>query len=158
MHNSSLLEETLVELGIAQTALDDARDFFRTRAIAPHAAGIERASDDPHVILRFGQLQARLHAAQGLLARATRIATADSPSAAQVAATEARAFATDLIAEIIGQVTAWGSGWSGAMATLNMATLNASHWNYYSAGNYYLKGIEPAPATRDAFGTRQPEA
>jgi hypothetical protein len=203
MHSSSengLLgnhfDQAVVELGVAQTALNDAADFLRaTRATAQRGAGIERASDDPHVILRFGQLQARLHAAQGLLARAKRLAdTANRPvdpsiatrraeaagTAAQqagdpygpsaaiklaqaaagtatqlpaandpsvaIAAIEARAFATDLAAEIVSQVAAWGGPLRARDQPHDMKgdrIHNANHWNYHYAGDYYLKGVEP---------------
>ena len=147
--SGNVLAATTVELGIAQAALDDAAEFFRTRAPLPPVAGIPKASEDPHVILRFGQLQSRLHAAQGLLARAKRLA--NTRGAGDVAAIEARAFAADLVAEISTQVITWGSplrpsdhrqaeviGAGGPHAPHN-----ANHWNYHFAGNYYLKGIEP---------------
>jgi alkylation response protein AidB-like acyl-CoA dehydrogenase len=146
MHSSSStgytadhLEPATVDIGIARATLDDAADFFRTRAVAPPGVGIERAADDPHVILRFGQLQARLHAAEGLLARARRSADA-------VTAVEARAFAADLVAEIVSQVVAWGSPVrprdNTSPADGDKRVYNANHWNYHYAGNYYLKGAE----------------
>jgi alkylation response protein AidB-like acyl-CoA dehydrogenase len=142
-------------LETARTTLDEAADFFRTRAVAPPGTGIERASDDPHLILRFGQLQSRLHAAEELLARAKRWAdaatsTPSNDAAVVVAAIEARAFATDLVAEIVGQAVSWGSPvptkdrtHRTRTDTGNQRTHNANHWNYHYAGNYYLKGAEP---------------
>jgi alkylation response protein AidB-like acyl-CoA dehydrogenase len=187
MHSSSQngflgnhFEQATTELGTAQAALDDATDFLRTtRANAPRDADAERASDDPHVILRFGQLQARLHAAQGLLERAKRLADAanrpadpsratrhaEAPTAAlhassaqseqlrgatdpavEIAAIEARAFATDLVAEIVSQVVAWGGPLRARDRPHDIngqRIQNANHWNYHYAGNYYLKGVEP---------------
>jgi alkylation response protein AidB-like acyl-CoA dehydrogenase len=160
-------------LQLAKSALTDAADFVRTQASAPLNVGITRASDDPHIILRFGQLQARLHAAEGLLARATRLLNAtaidtsdrppspnipsspdlaSSPDAATfVAIIEARAFASDLAAEISAQLVAWG----GPSPTGNerhdstgQPIHTANHWNYHHAGNYYLKGIEPPNSGR----------
>ena len=72
-------EQALRELASAQDLLTDAADFVRTHTPAPQGVGIDRATDDPHVILRFGQLRARLHAAEGLLARARRLAGASGP-------------------------------------------------------------------------------
>jgi hypothetical protein len=69
-------EQALLEVAIARDVLTDAADFVRTQAPVPQGAGINRAADDPHIILRFGQFRARLHAAEGLLARATRLANA----------------------------------------------------------------------------------
>jgi len=74
-------EQALLELAFAQDLLTDAADFVRTQAPAPQGVGIDRATDDPHVILRFGQLRARLHAAEGLVARARRLADASGPPA-----------------------------------------------------------------------------
>jgi alkylation response protein AidB-like acyl-CoA dehydrogenase len=160
MHSSSQtgfpgthFEQATVELEIARTTLDEAADFFRTRAVAPPGTGIERASDDPHLILRFGQLQSRLHAAEGLLARAKRLAdaatsTPSNEAAVVVAAIEARAFATDLVAEIVGQAVSWGTPvptktYRARTDTGNQPTHYANHWNYHYAGNYYLKSAEP---------------
>jgi len=80
-------EQALLKVAIARDALTEAADFVRTQAPAPHGVGINHAVDDPHVILRFGQFRARLHAAEGLLARATRLANAtDRPAPAATAA------------------------------------------------------------------------
>jgi alkylation response protein AidB-like acyl-CoA dehydrogenase len=143
-------EQATLELAIAQNALTDAADFVRSRAPAPQGVGIDQAADDPHVILRFGQLRARLHAAEGLLARATRMANAsDLPDAALlVAVIEARAFTSDLVAEIASQLVAWGGPLRTGQQRRDASgqlTYTANHWNYHHAGNYYLKGVAPAP-------------
>jgi alkylation response protein AidB-like acyl-CoA dehydrogenase len=152
-------EQAMLELAIAQDALLDAAEFVRTQAPAPRGVGINHAADDPHVILRFGQLRARLHAAEGLLARATRLAganglpvpTAAAPSAPTaavlVALIEAHAFASDLVAEIASQLVAWGgplrAGQQRRDASGQLARQTGNHWNYHYAGNYYLKGVVP---------------
>ncbi|MFL6600351.1 MAG: hypothetical protein ACJ8R9_03395 [Steroidobacteraceae bacterium] len=69
-------EQALLEVAIARDVLADAADFVRTQAPVPQGVGINHATDDPHVILRFGQFRARLHAAEGLLARASHLANA----------------------------------------------------------------------------------
>jgi alkylation response protein AidB-like acyl-CoA dehydrogenase len=154
------LETANLELSLAQTALEEAAEFFRTRPAPPQAKGISKASEDPHIILRFGQLQTRLHAAQGLLARANRLATTDDGSAntalAAVAAIEARAFAADLTAEIVSQAITWGAPLrprpqsqqqpSPAAAAPAPA---ANHWRYHDAGNYHLKGTDPRHSTAE---------
>jgi alkylation response protein AidB-like acyl-CoA dehydrogenase len=215
----SQFEQATLELAIAQNALTDAADFVRTQAPPPQVAGIDHAADDPHVILRFGQLRARLHAAEELLARATRLAsagnlplgpvarpsgagTATSPAATGqagvrtqgsnaaappafdaggarvaipsapafegsrsassasdvdgtdaavlIALIEARAFTSDLVAEIAGQLVAWG----GPLRTgqqrrdaRGQLSYTANHLNYHYAGNYYLTGVAPVPHT-----------
>jgi alkylation response protein AidB-like acyl-CoA dehydrogenase len=169
-----------LELELARNALTAAADFVRTQASAALSVGISRASDDPHIILRFGQLQARFHAAEGLLARATRmlnvtvIGTPDRPPSPNVgsspgpasspdAATfvviiEARAFASDLAAEISAQLVAWGGPSprdNERRDSTGQPVHTASHWNYHHAGNYYLKGIEPPNSGRTG-GTSEP--
>jgi alkylation response protein AidB-like acyl-CoA dehydrogenase len=201
-------EQALLELAIAQDVLTDAADFVKTQAPVPPGVGINHATDDPHVILRFGQFRARLHAAEGLLARAARLASANgspvpaaatdvpiaaraglpsptnaslsnapsrsfshaarpaataSPSAPTAAVTpsaptapsaavlialiEARAFASDLVAEIASQLVAWGgpqrAGQQRRDASGQLGHHTANHWNYHHAGNYYLKGVVP---------------
>jgi alkylation response protein AidB-like acyl-CoA dehydrogenase len=163
-------EQATLELAIAQNALTDAADFVRSRAPASQGVGTDEAADDPHVILRFGQLRARLHAAEGLLARATRMANASElheaavarpsgaiPSASVggtteaavlVALIEARAFTSDLGAEIASQLVAWGGPLRAGQQRRDASgqlTYTANHWNYHHAGNYYLKGVAPAP-------------
>ena len=110
-------EDIKRELARADRLLNEAADFVRPRA-----------ANDPHIILRFGQLRARLHAAEGLLARAVRLAgTSDATEATvNVSTIEARAFTGDLVAEINGQLTAWCAS-------------VPNHRNYYHVGNYYLK-------------------
>jgi alkylation response protein AidB-like acyl-CoA dehydrogenase len=177
MHSSSEngflgnhFEQATIEVGAARAALNDAADFLRaTRSTAPGDAGAERASDDPHVILRFGQLQARLHAAQGLLARAKRAQTAASAGAhvptsndpaTVVAAIQARAFATDLLAEIVSQVLAWGGPLPARDPPLDIngqRIQNANHWNYHYAGNYYLKGVGAPNSQGNDSGPQNPE-
>ena|ERR1700761_6505458 len=146
------VEKTDLELSLAQSALEEAAEFFRTRAAPPNAAGISKAAEDPHLILRFGQLQTRLHAAQGLLAKARRLAAAGDHTTAHVAALEARAFVTDLTAEIISQAITWGAPLtprpqqppSSSTSPGSVAPApNANSWRYHDAGNYYLKGVAP---------------
>jgi len=160
-------EQALLKVAIARDALTEAADFVRTQAPAPHGVGINHAVGDPHVILRFGQFRARLHAAEGLLARATRLANATDPPAPAaatsppsapvlVALLEAQAFASDLITEITGQLIAWGGSPPPSRQQRDtpgqLGLHTATHWNYHHAGNYYLKGVAPptlAPLTPD---------
>jgi alkylation response protein AidB-like acyl-CoA dehydrogenase len=138
------LEHARLELGAAEKVLSDAAAFVRTqRPAVPLGVDIQRASDDPHVILRFGQFLARLHAAQGLLARAARLAQSQGTHAA-VAVIETRAFTNDLVNEIASQLIAWGSpAFPGERHAGGRSTEVANHWNYHHVGNYHLKGVLP---------------
>lgn len=152
------LAGTEAELTTVRQALDFAADFFRAHAPCAGDAGIERASEDPHLILLFGQLLSRLHAAQELLAKARRLAGIDSTkpvqtgsneqAAAAVAAIEARAFASDLMTDAISRLVALGCHTlpyrnSHATPVVTSPTPVANHWNYHFAGNYHLKGVVP---------------
>ncbi|MCC3371475.1 SfnB family sulfur acquisition oxidoreductase [Cohnella sp. REN36] len=59
-----------VDLGIAQAALADAAHYVREFARPPYGSGWERASEEPDLIRRFGELGIRLQAAEALLDRA----------------------------------------------------------------------------------------
>ena len=64
------------ELDAAHKTLENASADVRADVARELAPGITRAAEDPYVLIRFGQLWARLHAAQLLLARARRLAHA----------------------------------------------------------------------------------
>jgi hypothetical protein len=124
---ASHFEAATLELAAADKALTEAADFVRAQAPPPSSVGIQRATDDPHVLLRFGRFRARLHAAQGLLARAGRLALTAGTSEALVLVSliEARAFSNDLVTELLG------------------FKAGTSQWNYHHVGNHYLTGAAP---------------
>jgi alkylation response protein AidB-like acyl-CoA dehydrogenase len=125
-------EAAALELAAAGKALTDAADFVRAQGPPPSSVGIQRAADDPHVLLRFGRFRARLHAAEGLLARARRLASGD---AALVSLIEARAFTSDLVTDI------------AASFRLGTAYGSSSEWSYHHVGNYHLTGATPVAST-----------
>ncbi|PYI50594.1 SfnB family sulfur acquisition oxidoreductase [Paenibacillus flagellatus] len=59
-----------IDVGIAREALADAARFVREKTRPAFKSGYERASDDPDLIRRFGELGIRLHAAEALLEKA----------------------------------------------------------------------------------------
>ena len=125
------------ELAAADKALNDAADFVRAaQEPPPSSVGIQRAADDPHVLLRFGRFRARLHAAQGLLARAKRLASGE---AALVSLIEARAFTSDLVADLASGFRLGGDYWSPGYRS-------SSQWGYHHVGNYHLTGAAPPVA------------
>jgi SfnB family sulfur acquisition oxidoreductase len=155
---------TAIDIGIAQNALNDAVAIVRARGRPRLGAPVSKATEDPHVILRFGQLSAKFHAAEQLLLRAARLldqATADLTielaGEAAVAVAEAKAFSEDVVIEITNEIFAL----SGASATDNFLNLNrhwrnarthtvhdANQWRYHSAGNYLLNGVLPGKPIR----------
>ncbi|HEY1858328.1 SfnB family sulfur acquisition oxidoreductase [Acidocella sp.] len=155
---------TAIDIGIAQNALSDAVALVRARGRPRLGAPVSKATEDPHVILRFGQLSAKFHAAEQLLLRAARLldrATADLTielaGEAAVAVAEAKAFSEDVVIEITNEIFAL----SGASATDNALNLSrhwrnarthtvhdANQWRYHSAGNYLLNGVLPGKPIR----------
>ena len=152
-----------VDAGIAAGALSAIGEFVRERS-RPHfeavRLGFERAADEPFLIQRFGELTARVHAAQELLARAGRIMDgarsegidADSSAASAIAVGEAKAFAGDTALEVTNEMFALAGTrsvdpkhnldryWRDARThTLH----DPNRWKYFHAGNYALNGIHP---------------
>lgn len=150
-----------VDVGIAGNAFEDAVDFVRTRARPHFEAEVERASDEPHVILRFGALRTRLHAAEALLQRAGRLldAAASKPTEnriteARLAVAEAKAFGGEVALAIATEALEL----SGASATDSKHNLDrhwrnarthtlhdAARWKYVHAGNWVLNDKAPVP-------------
>jgi alkylation response protein AidB-like acyl-CoA dehydrogenase len=150
-----------VDVGAARTALADAAAYVRdtARVSAPAgAAGIERAADDPHLIHHFGELTARLHAIELLLARgadAIDIAAAASPLTADdvalafTAADAAKALGGEIAAQIANEVIALG-GTAAADDKLNLhrhwrnirthTVHDPARWRYHRLGSYVLNG------------------
>jgi alkylation response protein AidB-like acyl-CoA dehydrogenase len=151
-------------VGIARGALRDAGEFVTTRARpffeAARAGWAQSASQDPHVIHRFGELATRVAAAEALLAAAagtlaevTR-APADAAAAARgsVAVAQAKAFACDTAVAVASDLFAL-TGASAADERYDLsrhwrnARTHASHdpvdWKYHHVGNYLLNDAAP---------------
>ena len=158
------LVHAAIEAGIAGGALRDAGDFLRTRARpffeAARAGWAQAAAADPHTIHRYGQLAAKVAAAEALLASAAATLDAigrvprDAAAAARgsIAVAQAKAFATEVAAEVASDLFAL----SGASATderhdlsrhWRNARTHGSHdpvaWKYHHIGNYLLNGALP---------------
>lgn len=152
-----------VDAGLAAGALSAIGEFVRERS-RPHfeaaRLGWERAADEPFLIQRFGQLTARVHAAEELLARAGRTMDearaggidAESVARSAIAVGEAKAFAGDIALEVTNEMFALAGTrsvdprhnldryWRDARThTLH----DPNRWKYFHAGNYALNGIHP---------------
>jgi SfnB family sulfur acquisition oxidoreductase len=158
------LVHAAIQTGIAGGALRDAGEFVRTRARpffeAARAGWADRASEDPHVIGRYGRLAARVHAAEALLASAaatldevTRVPRdAEAAARGSVAVAEAKAFASEVAVEVASDLFAL-SGASAADERYDLsrhwrnARTHASHdpvdWKYHHLGNYLLNDVPP---------------
>lgn len=153
-----------IDVGIAEAALLDAAEFVRTRTrpyFEAARAGQDRASEDPVTLVRFGQLSARLHAAQLLLrdaaekidaADALPAVTQEAAAAASLAVAESKAFGGEVAVEIANELFAL-SGTSATDEGLGLdrhwrnARTHTLHdpaaWKYRHAGNYLVNGIRP---------------
>ncbi len=128
------LVHAAIEVGIAGGAFADAVTFVREKSrpyFEAAGAGYERASDDPHVLHRTGELSARLHAAEGLLERAARVldglphvpATREEAARGSLAVAEAKAFGSEAAVAIASELFAL----TGASATDDKYDLHR-HW------------------------------
>jgi SfnB family sulfur acquisition oxidoreductase len=158
------LVHAAIQAGIAGGALRDAGEFVRTIARpffeAARSGWADRASDDPHVIARYGRLATRVHAAEALIASAAATldeVTRQPRNAAQaargsVAVAQAKAFASDVAAEVASDLFSL-SGASAANQRYDLsrhwrnARTHASHdtvdWKYHHVGNYLLNDVPP---------------
>ncbi|HYZ56556.1 MAG TPA: SfnB family sulfur acquisition oxidoreductase [Streptosporangiaceae bacterium] len=158
------LVHAAIQVGIAGGALRDAGDFVRDRARpffeAVRGGWAERAGDDPHTIYRYGRLATRVRAAEALLASAAATLDevtrqprdADSAARGSVAVAQAKAFGSEVAAEVASDLFAL-SGASAADERYDLsrhwrnARTHASHdpvdWKYHHVGNYLLNHVLP---------------
>ena len=163
-HPYAQLLHTAIDVGIAQNALADAVSTVRARNRPRLGAPVTKSTEDPHVILRFGQLATQLHAAELLLIHAGEkldAARADlnekSAAAAAVAVAEAKAFAEDAALAIATDIFSL-SGTSATDRALNLdrhwrnirthSVHDANHWRYHVAGDYLLNHKLPGKPVR----------
>jgi len=163
-HPYAQLLHTAIDVGIAQNALADAVATVRARNRPRLGAPVAKATEDPHVILRFGQLATRLHAAELLLYRAGRALdaaranlTAETAGAAAVAVAEAKAFAEEVAIDIASDIFSL-SGTSATERARNLdrhwrnirthSVHDANHWRYHVAGDYLLNHKLPGKPIR----------
>jgi len=163
-HPYGQLLHTAIDVGIAQNALADAVATVRARNRPRLGAPVATATEDPHVILRFGQLATQFHAAELLLLRAgqtldgARVSlTAESAGAAAVAVAEAKAFTEDVALAIASDIFSL-SGTSATERALNLdrhwrnirthSVHDANHWRYHAAGDYLLNHALPGKPVR----------
>jgi SfnB family sulfur acquisition oxidoreductase len=148
-----------IDLGQARGAFEAALQFVRERSRPWIDAKVERAADDPLTIAQFGDLAARLRAAEALLRRAGRFvdtaqakATDRSVAEASVAVAEARALTTTVsldagsrLFELAGTAaTLDGLGLDRFWRNARTHTLHDPvRWKYHAVGNFYLNDKLP---------------
>jgi SfnB family sulfur acquisition oxidoreductase len=154
------LIHTAIDVGIAEGALEEACDFVRTASRPWFEAEVERASDDPLLIQRVGELAIGVRAAQALLGEAARTieevereGVDEAGSArASIAVATAKAFADRVSVETASALFELG-GTRSAANELNLhrhwrnARTHTLHdpvrWKLQHIGRYTLNGIFP---------------
>jgi SfnB family sulfur acquisition oxidoreductase len=158
------LVHAAIEAGIAEGALADARRFVRTRGRpffeAVRGGWAQSAADDPHTVLRFGQLRTKVTAAVQLLRWAADVleelglhpADADAAARGSLAVAQAKAFASEVAVDVASQLFAL-SGASGTDRRFDLdrhwrnARTHSVHdpvdWKYHHIGAYELSDTIP---------------
>jgi alkylation response protein AidB-like acyl-CoA dehydrogenase len=165
-HSFASFLHAAIDVGIAQNALEDTATLLRSRKRPRLGAGVERPLDDPHVVMRFGQLATRFHATEELVLRAAQLldeaapdVSAQNAAEASVAVSEAKAFSEDVAMEITSELFPL-VGSASAEEDLNLhrhwrnarthTIHDANQWRYHGAGNYFLNGVAPGKPVRHA--------
>ncbi|HTR06235.1 MAG TPA: SfnB family sulfur acquisition oxidoreductase [Paraburkholderia sp.] len=148
-----------IDLGQARGAFAAALQFVRERSRPWIDAKVERAADDPLTVFHFGDLAARLTAAEALVRRAGRFVDAAqaapderSVAEASIAVAEARALTTTIsldagsrLFELAGTAaTLDGLGLDRFWRNARTHTLHDPvRWKYHAVGNFYLNDKLP---------------
>ncbi|MBF5000924.1 SfnB family sulfur acquisition oxidoreductase [Nocardia sp. BSTN01] len=157
-----------IDVGIARGALDAATDFVRTKSRPWFEAGVDRASEDPLVIQRIGELAVTVAAAEATFEVAgrtvdrvvaqTNVGDLDTETAAALAAEASIAVATakitsDRAANEVSAALFEVSGTRSAAANLDLdrfwrnARTHTLHdpvrWKYQHIGRAVLNGTPP---------------
>lgn len=148
-----------IDVGIADAALADTKEFVRTHSRVWFEAGVEKACLDPFIIRRFGELQIRVNSARALLRIAAETLdnakanlNADTATKASVAVAEAKQLAEWTVLEVTNELFSL-AGTKSTLAEFNLdrhwrnARTHTLHdptrWKTYAVGNYHLNGINP---------------
>ncbi|WP_322057180.1 SfnB family sulfur acquisition oxidoreductase [Paraburkholderia sp. J63] len=148
-----------IDLGQARGAFEAALQFVRERSRPWIDAKVERAADDPLTLAQFGDLAARLAAAEALVRRAGRYVDAAQAAPdertvaeASIAVAEARALTTTAsleagsrLFELAGTAaTLDGLGLDRFWRNTRTHTLHDPvRWKYHAIGNFYLNDALP---------------
>nr|BFE71471.1 SfnB family sulfur acquisition oxidoreductase [Actinoplanes digitatis] len=157
------LVHAAIEVGIAEGALRDARDYLREKArpsTEAVRAGAAAAPDDPHVLHRYGRVATRVRAAAALLREAAGVldevglVPADAAAAARgsLAVAGAKAFAGEVAVETASELFAMcGTSSTASKYDLDRHWRNArthsvhdpADWKYHHLAAWELVGVQP---------------
>ncbi|MCX5401817.1 SfnB family sulfur acquisition oxidoreductase [Streptomyces sp. NBC_00102] len=148
-----------IDAGIAAGALEEAAAFVRTKSRPWFESGVEKASEDPLLIQRFGELSLRVRSSDALLAEAARAVdraeadlTDDSAAEASLAVAAAKVVAAEAAVET-GSALFEVAGTRAALDSLNLhrhwrdARTHTLHdptrWKVQHLGRWALNGTRP---------------
>ncbi|MPY59011.1 SfnB family sulfur acquisition oxidoreductase [Streptomyces spongiae] len=148
-----------IDAGIAGGALAEAAEFVRTKSRPWFESGFEKATEDPLLIQRFGELALQVRATEALLGAAGRAVDAaradltdDSAAEASIAVAAAKAHAAATAVEVADALFEV-SGTRSALNSLNLhrhwrdARTHTLHdparWKIQHIGRYVLSGTKP---------------
>ncbi len=158
------LVHAAIEVGIAGGALRDARAFLRDKARpffeAARGGWAQKASDDPHSLLRYGRLATQVRAAEALLQSAAREldtiglnpCTPEAAARGSLAVAQAKAFGSEVAVTVSSELFGL-SGASAADAKYDLdrhwrnARTHSIHdpadWKYHHVAQYEVNGVLP---------------
>ena len=151
-----------IDVGIARGAFTIGLDHLRKHARPYGASGIDKVTDDPHMIATVGDLKVRMVAADAMLERAGEAVDRarfepndETVVAASIAVAEAKIVAND-VALLLGSKLFELTGTRAVLDHLNLdifwrnARTHTLHdpvrWKYHFVGDYWLNG-RPPPRT-----------
>ena len=159
MGSFAQLLHAAIEVGIAGAVLAEAADFVRTAARPVLEAHTVRASDDPLLIQRFGELTVEVRAAEATLRVAAGAVTESILNPSDAAATEAAVAvaAAKVLAERAALAVTSGvfevGGTASTARALNLdrhwrnarthSLEDPTRWKYHHLGRFTLLGVSP---------------
>ncbi|MEA5669991.1 acyl-CoA dehydrogenase family protein [Pseudomonas sp. MH2] len=153
-----------IDTGIAAGALQAATAYLREHARAWVESGVERASDEPHVIRQIGEYAVALRGAESVLRDAARVFDEHERDPENKALQDelilsvatARAHADSASLNIASDLFSL-LGASASLSKWNLdrfwrnARVHTTHdpirWRLHNVGNYYLNGADPGEYT-----------
>ena len=151
--------QAAVDTGIAVAALADTLTYVRQSSRPWIDSNVEKATEDPLLLYKIGEVQLRVHGAELILQRAGALLdaaqarpTEETVADAAIAVAESKAasedaaiFAADRLHELAGTRSTLGQyGLDRHWRNARTHTLHdPSRWKYYAIGNYALNGIAP---------------
>jgi alkylation response protein AidB-like acyl-CoA dehydrogenase len=149
-----------IDTGVARAALEDAGRYVRERSRPWFESSAEKATDEPEVVYRFGELGVKVNVAEAALRDAARTLdevgagelTDENTARASIAVASAKAFAGAVGVEVasalfeLAGTSATDAAWGLDRHWRNVRTHSLHdpvRWKYRHVGAYVLNGTLP---------------